>query len=42
MGTDDFREFLKQGLSPYKEIFTNVALSHTPSGKSKLIICRKS
>ena len=42
MGTDDSREFLKQGLSPYKEIFTNVALSHTPSGKSKLIICRKS
>ena len=42
MGSADSREFLKQGLSPYKGIFTNVVLSHTPSGKSKLIICRKS
>ena len=42
MGTTDSREFLKQGLSPYKKIFTHVALSHTRSGKSKLIICRKS
>ena len=41
MGRNDSREFLKQGLSPFKKIFTDVSLSHTPSGKSKLIICRK-
>lgn len=41
MGSTDSREFLRQDLSPYKKIFTDVALSHTPSGKSKLIICRK-
>jgi demethylphylloquinol methyltransferase len=41
MGSTDSREFLRQDLSPYKKIFTNVTLSHTPSGKSKLIICRK-
>ncbi len=41
MGPNDSREFLKQGISPFKEIFPNVTLSHTKSGKSKLIICRK-
>lgn len=41
MGSTDSREFLRQDLSPYKKIFTNVTLPHTPSGKSKLIICRK-
>ncbi|NOR24245.1 MAG: methyltransferase domain-containing protein [Desulforhopalus sp.] len=41
MGPTDSHEFLKQGLSPFKKIFTDVSLSHTPSGKSKLIICRK-
>jgi ubiquinone/menaquinone biosynthesis C-methylase UbiE len=41
MGSTDFREFLRQDLSPYKKIFANVSLSHTPSGKSKLVICGK-
>lgn len=41
MGPTDSQEFLKQGLSPFKSIFNDVTLSHTPSGKSKLIICRK-
>jgi ubiquinone/menaquinone biosynthesis C-methylase UbiE len=41
MGPTDAREFLKQGLSPFQEIFSNVTLSHTKSGKSKLIVCRK-
>ncbi len=41
MGSSDSREFLKQDLSPYKKIFTDIELSHTPSGKSKLITCRK-
>lgn len=41
MGPTDSREFVKQGLSPFRKIFPDVSLSHTPSGKSKLIICRK-
>ncbi|MBW2659857.1 MAG: methyltransferase domain-containing protein [Deltaproteobacteria bacterium] len=41
MGSTDSREFLIQDLCPYQKIFANVSLSHTPSGKSKLIICRK-
>ncbi len=41
MGSADSREFLLQDLSPYQQIFANVSLSHTPSGKSKLIICQK-
>jgi len=41
MGSTDSREFLRQDLSPYTKIFANVTLSHTPSGKSKLIMCRK-
>ncbi|MFT5701495.1 MAG: ubiquinone/menaquinone biosynthesis C-methylase UbiE [Desulforhopalus sp.] len=41
MGPTDSWEFVKQGLSPFKKIFNDVTLSHTPSGKSKLIICRK-
>lgn len=42
MGSADAKEFLRQDLSPYQKIFTDVILSHTPSGKSKLITCRKS
>ncbi len=41
MGPTDSNEFVKQGLSPFTKIFSDVTLSHTPSGKSKLIICRK-
>jgi len=41
MGPKDSREFVKQGLSPFEKIFATATLSHTPSGKSKLIICRK-
>jgi len=41
MGSKDAREFVKQGISPFEKIFTHVKLSHTRSGKSKLIICRK-
>ena len=42
MGPTDAREFLNQGLAPYEALFSKVALSHTRSGKSKLIVCRKS
>ena len=41
MGPKDSREFVKQGIAPFEKIFANVTLSHTISGKSKLIICRK-
>lgn len=41
MGPKDSQEFVKQGLLPFKKIFPNVTLSHSPSGKSKLIICGK-
>ncbi len=42
LSSSDSREFIKQGLAPFEEIFADVALSHTGSGKSKLITCRKS
>ena len=41
MGSTDSSEFLKQGASPFKEIFPVVTLTHTKSGKSKLFICGK-
>jgi ubiquinone/menaquinone biosynthesis C-methylase UbiE len=41
LGPTDAREFFEQGIYPYKEIFSNVDVSHTKSGKSKLITCRK-
>jgi ubiquinone/menaquinone biosynthesis C-methylase UbiE len=41
MGPKDSREFLKQGISPFKKVFSDVTLSHTSSGKSKLFICRQ-
>jgi len=41
MGATDSREFLEQDLSPYLKLFAGVTPAHTPSGKSKLIICRK-
>jgi demethylphylloquinol methyltransferase len=41
MGPKDSREFVKQGIAPFEKFFANVTLSHTRSGKSKLIICRK-
>jgi ubiquinone/menaquinone biosynthesis C-methylase UbiE len=42
MGPTDSMEFLKKGMNPFREIFTHVTLSHTRSGKSKLLACRKS
>ena len=41
MGSADAEEFLRQDLSPYRKFFPEVSLSHTPTGKSKLITCRK-
>jgi ubiquinone/menaquinone biosynthesis C-methylase UbiE len=41
MGSQDAREFIKGGLDPFKKIFSLVSLSHSRSGKSKLMSCRK-
>jgi len=41
IGSKNSREFLRQGITPFKKIFPDVAISHTPSGKSRLFICRK-
>lgn len=41
MGLKDAQEFVKQGTLPFKKIFPHVTLSHSQSGKSKLIICGK-
>jgi ubiquinone/menaquinone biosynthesis C-methylase UbiE len=41
MGSADAREFVAAGLEPFREIFPSVSLYHTPTGKSRLICCRK-
>jgi ubiquinone/menaquinone biosynthesis C-methylase UbiE len=41
IGPKDSYEFLKQGISPFKKIFSEVILLHTKSGKSKLFLCQK-
>jgi len=41
MGSADAREFVKGGLEPFQRIFSEVSLYHSPSGKSKLFVCRK-
>ena len=41
MGSADAREFLHKNLTPYKKIFAKVQVSHTPSGKSRLLTCRQ-
>ncbi len=41
MGSADAKEFVESGLKPFQQVFPSVTLHHTPSGKSKLICCRK-
>jgi demethylphylloquinol methyltransferase len=41
MGSDDAREFVKGGMDPLKKIFPRVSLSHSKTGKSRLMRCRK-
>jgi len=41
MGSADAGEFVKGGLEPFQRIFSDVSLFHSPSGKSKLIVCRQ-
>ena len=41
MGSADAKEFVESGLKPFQQVFPSVTLHHTPSGRSKLICCRK-
>jgi demethylphylloquinol methyltransferase len=41
MGSADEREFVKGGIEPFRNIFSLVSLSFTPSEKSTLMSCRK-
>jgi ubiquinone/menaquinone biosynthesis C-methylase UbiE len=41
MGSTDAGEFVKGGLDPFQLIFPDVSMFHTPTEKSKLIVCRK-
>jgi ubiquinone/menaquinone biosynthesis C-methylase UbiE len=41
MGSADAREFVQGGIQSLKMIFSRVDLSHSPSGKSRLMICQK-
>jgi ubiquinone/menaquinone biosynthesis C-methylase UbiE len=41
VGSADAKAFLGAGLEPFKDIFSKVHLSHSPSGKSRLLRCTK-
>jgi len=41
MGSADAIEFVKGGLVPFRRIFPDVSRYSSPTGKSKLIVCRK-
>ena len=41
MGSDDAREFVEGGLQRLRKIFSRVTLSHSRSGKSRLMICKE-
>ncbi len=41
MGSANATEFVKRGTDPFQAIFSDVTLYHSPTGKSKLIVCRK-
>jgi ubiquinone/menaquinone biosynthesis C-methylase UbiE len=41
MGSGDAREFVEGGLQRLRKIFSRVDLTHSQSGKSRLMICKK-
>lgn len=41
VGSADAKAFLGAGLEPFKKVFSTVQLSHSPSGKSRLLRCTK-
>ncbi|MEA2109990.1 MAG: methyltransferase domain-containing protein [Pseudomonadota bacterium] len=40
MGSGDAKEFISGGVDFFKKIFPRVSVTHSPSGKSKLLICK--
>ncbi len=40
MGSGDAKEFISGGVDFFKKIFPRVSVTHSSSGKSKLLICR--
>ena len=40
MGSGDAKEFISGGLDFFKKIFPQVSVTHSSSGKSKLLICK--
>lgn len=41
MGSDDAHEFVEGGLQRLRKIFSRVTLSHSRSGKSRLMVCKE-
>ena len=41
MGSADAPEFLQGGIDRLQEIFPWIEVNHSPSGKSRLMICQK-
>jgi ubiquinone/menaquinone biosynthesis C-methylase UbiE len=41
MGSADAREFLQGGIDRLQQMFSRISVSHSPSGKSRLMICQK-
>lgn len=41
MGSSDAQEFVAGGLEPFRKVFSTVHLSHSRTGRSKLISCQK-
>ena len=41
MGSSDAREFVEGGMQRLRKIFSRVDLTHSQSGKSRLMICKK-
>lgn len=41
MGAADADSFIHARLAPFRSVFANVTVVHTPSGKSRLVCCRK-
>jgi len=40
MGSGDAKEFISGGVDFFRKIFPRVSVTHSPSGKSKLLICK--
>ncbi len=41
MGSEDAKAFVRGGLAPFQRVFPVVSMTHSPTGRSKLMVCRK-